>query len=282
MNYKTVFVVGMGAMGSGIAQACAQVGHSVIVTDASAEMREKGMGSIRFSLDKLSEGGKLKEAKESILGRITLSEDLQDAAGADIVIEAIYEELSVKQELFQQLSQICSEQAVLATNTSSIPVTEIAAAVSRPERFVGIHFFNPVHRMKLVEIIRGILTSDETMGVAKAFAESLGKEAIAVNRDTAGFIVNRINGMAILEALRLLERGVASAEDIDKAMRLGLGHPIGPFEFMDMVGLDIVAKARMGIFEETKDPNHYPPVTLLRKVKAGHLGRKTGRGFFEY
>jgi len=282
MNGKKVFVVGMGAMGSGIVQACAQAGHQVIAMDASAEMREKGLNSIRHSLGKMSEGGKLKEPQDAILARIGLADNLQQAADADLVIEAVSEELGVKQGLFRELSRISPAQAILASNTSSIPITEIAAAVSNPERFVGIHFFNPVHRMKLVEVVRGILTSDETVARSRDFAASLGKEPIVVQKDTAGFIVNRINGMAILEALRLLEKGVASVEDIDKAMRLGLGYPMGPFEFMDMVGLDIVAKARMGIYEETKDPGHYPPVTLMRKVKAGDLGRKTGKGFYEY
>ncbi len=282
MNGKRLFVVGMGAMGSGIVQACAQAGHQVVAVDASEAMREKGLNAIQRSLAKMGEGGKLRETKEAILARIEISDNLSRAADADLVIEAISEDLEIKQNLFRELSQICSPAAVLATNTSSLPITEIAVVVSNPERFVGIHFFNPVHRMKLIEVVRGILTSDQTVALAREFAASLGKEPIVVQKDTAGFIVNRINGMAILEALRLLEKGVASPEDIDKAMRLGLGHPIGPFEFMDMVGLDIVAKARMGIYEETKDPSHYPPVTLMRKVKAGHLGRKTGRGFYEY
>ncbi len=282
MNAKRVFVVGMGAMGSGIVQACAQAGHQVVAVDASEAMRAKGLTSIQQSLAKMSEGGKLRETKEAVLARIEISDSLCRAADADLVIEAISEDLEIKRNLFRELSQICSPSAVLATNTSSIPITEIAVVVTNPERFVGIHFFNPVHRMKLVEVVRGILTSDQTVALAREFATSLDKEPIVVNKDTAGFIVNRINGMAILEALRLLEKGVASPEDIDKAMRLGLGHPIGPFEFMDMVGLDIVAKARMGIYEETKDPSHYPPVTLMRKVKAGHLGRKTGKGFYEY
>lgn len=282
MNGKKIFVVGMGAMGSGIAQACAQAGHSVAAMDAAGAMREKGLASIRYSLGKMCETGKLAEPKEAVLARIQVVDRLDQASEADLVIEAISEELELKRALFRELDGICRPDAILASNTSSIPITEIAAAVGNAERFVGIHFFNPVHRMKLVEIVRGSLTSDHTVARAMEFASSLGKEPITVNMDTAGFIVNRINGMAILEALRMLEKGVASAADIDKAMRLGLGHPMGPFEFMDMVGLDIVAKARMGIYEETKDPSHYPPVTLLRKVQAGNLGRKTGKGFYEY
>jgi 3-hydroxybutyryl-CoA dehydrogenase len=282
MPKQKIVVVGLGAMGSGIAQACAQAGYRVVAMDASAQMRARGQDSIRFSLGKLSESGKLGETPEVILARLEVVEDLEKAADAELVIEAIFEDLPAKQELFCQFSRICPAEAILASNTSSIPITAIATAASNPQRVVGLHFFNPVHRMKLVEVIRGSLTSDETMERTKIFATSLGKEAIVVNRDTAGFIVNRINGMAILEALRLLEKGIASAEDIDKAMRLGLGHPIGPFEFMDMVGIDIVAKARMGIYEETRDPNHYPPVTLQRMVQAGRLGRKTGQGFYRY
>lgn len=282
MNGKRVFVVGMGAMGSGIAQACAQAGHRVVAMDASAQMRDKGLASMQQSLTKMSEGGKLAEGKEAVLARIEIADNLRRAADAEFVIEAISEEQSVKEHLFRELSQVCSDEAILATNTSSIPITEIAAAVTNPARFVGIHFFNPVHRMKLVEVVRGILTSDHTVSLSREFAESLGKETVVVNKDTAGFIVNRINGMAFLEALRLLERGVASVEDIDKAMRLGLGYPLGPFELMDMVGLDIVVKARMGVYEETRDPSHYPPVTLRRKVKAGYLGRKSGKGFYDY
>lgn len=282
MSLKCVFVAGMGAMGSGIAQACAQAGYRVVATDASAEMREKGRKSIEWSLSKLAEGGKLPEGASEVLARFAVTDDLGAAAGADLVIEAVFEDPGVKHELFRSLIRVCAAETILATNTSSIPITEIAAAVERPERFVGIHFFNPVHRMRLVEIVRGMATSDETVAVATEFAKRLGKEPVVVNRDTAGFIVNRINGMAFLEAIRLLERGVGSVEDIDKAMKLGLGHPLGPFELMDMVGLDVVAKARLGIYEETRDPNHFPPVTLMRKVKAGHLGRKTGRGFYEY
>lgn len=282
MKNIQVFIIGLGAMGSGIAQACAQAGHHVVAMDASEEMRAKALKSMQYSLGKMSESGKLSETKEAVLARIEVADNLTGAAKADVVIEAISEELEVKQALFRELDRICTSEAILASNTSSIPITEIAAAVSSPERFVGIHFFNPVHRMKLIEVVRGVLTSDSTVAFAKDFSLSLGKEPIVVNKDSAGFIVNRINGMAILEALRLLEKGVASPEDIDKAMRLGLGHPIGPFEFMDMVGLDIVAKARLGIYEETKDPSHYPPVTLMRKVKAGHLGRKSGKGFYEY
>lgn len=282
MNPKKVFVIGMGTMGAGIVQACAQAGHEVTATDANAEVLAKGAEGIRWSLGKMSERGQLKEDKDAVWNRIDFVNDMKSSARADLMIEAIFEDLATKQDLFRELSSLCSKKAVLATNTSSIPITEIARAVTCPERFVGIHFFNPVHRMKLIEVVRGIATSDQTVTEAKDFALSLGKEPVVVNKDTAGFIVNRINGMAFLEALRLLEKGVASPEDIDKAMRLGLGHPLGPFELMDLVGLDIVVKARMGIYDETRDPNHFPPVVLRRKVEAGHLGRKTKKGFYDY
>jgi 3-hydroxybutyryl-CoA dehydrogenase len=282
MGTRKVFVIGMGTMGAGIVQVCAEAGHEVMATDANREILTKGADGIRRSLARMSEKGRLKEGKADVFNRIRFVESLEAGARSDLIIEAIFEDLQTKQALFRDLSSLCSNEAVLATNTSSIPITEIACAVSFPERFVGIHFFNPVHRMKLVEVVRGVATSDQTVSLAREFALSLGKEPVVVNKDTAGFIVNRINGMAFLEALRLLEKGVASPEDIDKAMRLGLGHPLGPFELMDLIGLDIVLKARMGIYDETRDPNHYPPVVLRRKVEAGHLGRKTKKGFYDY
>jgi len=250
--------------------------------DIDEAMLQKAMDGIRWSLDKLEEKGKLKEAKQDVFSRISPVQTLESAKDADIVIEAIFENLEAKKELFTNLDRICRADAILGTNTSSIPVTDISVAVTSPERFVGIHFFNPVHRMRLVEIIKGLSTSVDTMARAKEFALSLGKEPVMVNQDSAGFIVNRINGMAFLEALRLLEKGVASAEDIDKSMRLGLGYPMGPFELMDLVGLDVVLNARMGIYGETREPNHFPPNILRRMVTAGNLGRKTKKGFYEY
>lgn len=282
MNKKAMLVVGMGTMGAGIAQICAQVGHLVKVSDSDGKMIEKGLKDIAWSLGKMEEQGKLKEPKEAILSRIQSIQDLHDANGTEFIIEAIFENLQAKQDLFKMLSEICDRKTIFATNTSSLSITEIASAVPSPERVIGIHFFNPVHRMKLVEIVRGISTADEAVHSAIDIVQSLGKEPVIVSRDTAGFIVNRINGMAFLEALRLLEKGVATVEDIDKAIRLGLGYPLGPFELMDLIGLDIVLNARLGIYDESRDPNHYPPVTLRRMVKAGHLGRKTGKGFYEY
>ena len=282
MKIQNVFIAGAGTMGVGILQVCAQAGYHVTITDIDKTMIKKAMDRFEWSLNKQEEKGKLRETKEDILSRTHSSEALTQAKDADFIIEAIHENIKAKQDLFKKLEKICSEKTIFGTNTSSIPITDIASTVKNPGRVVGIHFFNPVHRMKLVEVVRGLMTSNNTIKISKEFVSFLGKEPIVVNRDIAGFIVNRINGMAFLEALRLLERGIASVEDIDKAMRLGLGHPIGPFELMDLVGLDIVLNARMGIYNETREPSHFPPDILRRMVKAGHLGRKTKKGFYDY
>jgi len=277
-----IFVVGSGMMGSGIVQSCAQSGHHVTMMDINKDSMEKAMKSITWSLQKMTEKGKLKESSKDIISRIEITELMELGCDAELVIEAIYENLEAKQKIFKTLEKICKEQTIFSSNTSSIPITEIASVLKKPERFVGIHFFNPVHRMKLVEIVKGILTSDDTIDLGRKFVISLDKDAVVVNKDTAGFIVNRINGMAFLEALNLLEKGVASIEDIDKSMRLGLGHPMGPFKLMDLVGLDVVLNARMGIYQETRNPTHFPPAILQRMVAAGNLGRKTGKGFYDY
>lgn len=279
---RKILVIGSGSMGSGIVQSCAQSGHRVTMMDVNEDSMEKAMESITWSLQKLTEKGKLKEPYEDIVSRIDRSKSMELGGDAELVIESIYENLETKQKIFKTLEEICQEQTILASNTSSLPITEIASALKKPERFVGIHFFNPVHRMRLVEIVKGLMTSGDTVDFAKEFVVSLGKEPVVVNKDIAGFIVNRINGMAFLEALKLLDRGVASVEDIDKAMRSGLGHPMGPFELMDLVGLDIVLNARMGIYHETRDPTHFPPAILQRLVSTGNLGKKTGKGFYTY
>lgn len=279
---NNIFVAGSGLMGSGIAQVCAQAGCTVSIMDIDDNMLQKAMKTIQWSLNKLEEKKKIKETAEAVLSRIKPVTSLEAACDADLMIEAIIEDLDTKQTLFKSLDAICPPETVFGTNTSAIPIIEIASAVKDPGRVVGIHFFNPVHRMKLVEVIKSLATSDETIDKARQFAIAIGKEPVVVNRDTAGFIVNRINGMAFLEALKLLEKGVAGVEDIDKAMRLGLGNAMGPFELMDMVGLDVVLNARMGVYNETRDPCHYPPGILKSMVKAGFLGRKTGKGFYEY
>lgn len=279
---ENIFVAGSGIMGSGVAQLCAQAGYTVSIMDIDDGMLRKAMQTMEWSLNKLEEKKLLKERADTILSRITPVKSPDRACDASLVIEAIFENIEAKQALFKSLEEICRPETIFGTNTSSIPIIEVAAAIKNPGRFVGIHFFNPVHRMKLVEIIRSLATSDETIEKAREFAIAVGKEPVVVNRDTAGFIVNRINGMAFLEALQLLEKGVASVEDIDKAMRLGLGNAMGPFELMDLVGLDVVLNARMGVYNETREPSHFPPVILRNMVKAGFLGRKTGKGFYEY
>ena len=279
---KNVFVVGSGIMGSDIAQLCSQSGYRVSIMDIDEKMLGKALKKIEWSLNKLEGKNLLKEKAGDILTRIKAEDTLENAGDADIVIEAVFENLKTKHAIFKDLEHVCRPDTIFGTNTSSIPITEIASALKSPQRFVGIHFFNPVHKMKLVEIIKGLATSDDTAEKAKGFVLSIGKAPVMVNRDSAGFIVNRINGMAFLEALRLLEKGVASVEDIDKAIRFGLGNPMGPFELMDLVGLDVVLNARMGIYNETREPNHFPPAILKSMVKAGYLGRKTGKGFYEY
>jgi len=279
---KNISVVGSGIMGSGIAQACAQAGYKVCITDVNDQILQKAVKTIEWSLNKMEEKKLLNEKADIIFSRIKPMDNLDKAQNSDIVIEAILEDLKAKHNLFKKLEEICRPDTILGTNTSSIPIIEIAAAIKTPKRLVGIHFFNPVYKMKLVEIIKSLATSDDTVEKAREFAISIGKEPVVVNRDSAGFIVNRINGMVFLEALKLLEKGVASVEDIDKAMRLGLGNAMGPFELMDLVGLDVVLNARMGIYNETKEPNHFPPRLLKSMVKAGYLGRKTGKGFYEY
>lgn len=282
MRAQKIFVIGAGVMGSGIVQACAQAGYDVEMMDIEQSSVKKAWEQIGSSLDILERKGQLKESKRVVMSRIKQSSNLEDASGSDFVIEAVIETLEAKLAVFTRISQVCKATSILATNTSSIPITDIAAAVKCPERVIGLHFFNPVHRMKLVEIVKGLMTAESTLASAKEFVFSISKEPVIVSKDSAGFIVNRINGMTFLEALRLLDRGIATAEDIDKAMRLGLGHPMGPFELMDLVGLDVVLNARMGIFNETRDPNHFPPDILRRMVQAGHLGRKTKKGFYEY
>ncbi len=282
MEIKKVCVVGFGIMGNGIAQVAAQAGYDVIAQDISEAVLEKGMKAIEWSVEKLVSKGKVKGTKEEIVGRIKTTSDIKDAKEADMVIEAVIENLELKQSLFADLDRVCSPEAILATNTSCLTITDIASKSQRPERVVGAHFFNPVPMMRLVEVIKGLRTSDETMEITRDFVKSIGKEPLIVNKDIPGFVVNRINGWVYLEAMHLLELGVASAEDIDKGMKLGVGHTMGPFETMDLAGLDSVLKSRMALYEGTKEPKLFPPDILRNMVSAGLLGRKTGKGFFNY
>lgn len=282
MSVKKVFIVGAGFMGSGIAQVCAQSGINVVLNDNKQEAIDKAIKSIDWSVSKFVEKGKLTEDKNIILNRIQEDSDFSNAADADLVIEAVFEKLDIKKEIFQRLDNVCTDRTIIASNTSAISISELASFTKRPEKVLGIHFFSPVPMMAAAELIRGMATSDETFAVGKAFINQLNKEPILVHRDVPAFVINRINYRANLEAMRLVEEGVASIEDIDKGLKLASGRKMGPFEIGDLVGLDITYDALMSIYEATRDPYWYPPAIMRHKVKSGHLGRKTGKGWYEY
>jgi len=282
MTVKKVFIVGAGLMGSGIAQSCAQAGIEVCMHDVKSDALERALQNIEWSVRKFIEKGKLKENTKAVMNRIEAVSEFSGAASADLIIEAVFESVDVKNDVFQRLDKVVMEEAIMASNTSAIPITEIASAVSRPERVLGLHFFSPVPLMKAVEVIKGVATNDETAQKGKDFVLQIGKEAIMVNRDVGGFVINRINLPSTLEAMKLVEQGVATVEDIDKGLRLASGRKMGIFETGDMIGLDITYGALMAMFKESGDPRWHPPLLLRRKVKAGHLGRKTGRGWYDY
>lgn len=282
MDIEKVFILGSGLMGSGIGQVCAQAGLSVTLSDIDAANLEKGMKSLTWSARKLIEGGKIQGNLEEILHRVKTTTEIAPAAEADLVIEAVFENREVKVAAYERLNPVIRPEALLATNTSAIPITELAASVSHPERFLGLHFFSPVPMMQAVEVIRGMATRLEVFEQGAAFVRALGKEPILVRRDVPGFVINRINFPSAMEAMRLVEAGVATVEDIDKGLRLASGRRMGIFETGDMVGLDITYGALMAIYQETGDTRWYPPLLLRRKVKAGHLGKKTGRGWYVY
>jgi 3-hydroxybutyryl-CoA dehydrogenase len=276
-------VVGAGLMGSGIAQVAAQAGWAVTMRDVDDAALTRGMDGIRTSLGRFVHKGQLSESDaEATLARIETTTDLDALAESDIVVEAVYERLDVKHEVFAALDRVCKDTAVLATNTSAIPVTRIAVATERPESVVGTHFFSPVPMMKLCELVRGYKTSDETLATAKEFAEGIGKTTIVVNRDVAGFVTTRLITALVVESVKLVENGVVSAEDLDTACRLAFGHPMGPLATTDLTGVDILLHATRNVYDETADPKFYPPELLQRMVNAGDLGRKTGKGFYTY
>ncbi|WP_405100130.1 3-hydroxyacyl-CoA dehydrogenase family protein [Micromonospora sp. NBC_01412] len=276
-------VVGAGLMGSGIAQVAAQAGWQVTLRDLDDAATGRGLAGIRKSLDKFAEKGKIEASEvEATLGRITPTTDLEAAADADIVVEAVFERLEIKHEVFRALDKICKADAVLATNTSAIPVTQIAAVTERPEAVVGTHFFSPVPMMKLCELVRGYKTSDETLATVKAFAEEIGKTVVVVNRDIAGFVTTRLIAALVVEAVKLVESGVVSAEDLDTACKLGFGHAMGPLATTDLTGVDVLLHASKNIYTDTADEKFFPPELLQRMVTAGDLGRKTGKGFYTY
>jgi 3-hydroxybutyryl-CoA dehydrogenase len=275
-------IIGSGLMGSGIAQVCAQAGIQVFLHDVSKDVLEKAIKNINWSIGKFIQKGSLTEDHESIIGRINLITDIKSAQDVELTIEAVFEKLELKQEIFQKLDKNCNPDCLIASNTSAIPITELAAVTNRPDKVLGLHFFSPVPMMQAVEVIKGAATTEETATSGKEFVLQIGKEPIMVNRDVAGFVINRINFPSAIEAMNLVEQGVASVADIDKGLRLAAGRRMGIFETGDMVGLDVTYGAMKVMFEETGDPRWYPPLLLRRKVKAGHLGRKTGQGWYEY
>ncbi|MFB7290068.1 3-hydroxyacyl-CoA dehydrogenase family protein [Actinacidiphila glaucinigra] len=280
---KKLAVIGAGLMGSGIAQVSAQAGYEVVLRDITDEALARGKGGIEASYEKFVAKGKLAaEDAAAALARITITTDLDAAAGADIVVEAVFEKIEVKQEIFRALDKIAKADAVLASNTSAIPITKIAAVTERPESVVGTHFFSPVPLMQLCELVRGYKTSDETLARAKAFAEEVGKTTIVVNRDVAGFVTTRLIAALVVEATKLYESGVATAEDIDVACRLGFGHAMGPLATADLTGVDILLHAADNIYTESQDEKFAPPELMRRMVDAGALGRKSGEGFYRY
>jgi 3-hydroxybutyryl-CoA dehydrogenase len=280
---KNIAVIGAGLMGAGIAQVSAAAGYEVVLRDVSDAATARGLAGIAASYDKFVGKGKMERAAaDAALARITTTTDLAAAADADIVIEAVFEDLAVKQGLFRELDGIVKPGAVLATNTSALPITQIAAVTERPEAVVGTHFFSPVPLMALCELVRGYKTADETLATARAFAESVGKTCIVVNRDVAGFVTTRLIAALANEAVRLLDSGVATAEDIDTACRLGFGHAMGPLATLDLTGVDIMRNATRNIYDAGHTDQFAVPELLDRMVAAGDLGRKTGRGFYEY
>lgn len=279
---RTVGVCGAGLMGNGIAQTCASAGFNVVLMEVADAPLQKGLASIAKSLDKFVEKGKLPQAERDVTyARITGTTNVADLKYCDIVIEAIIENVEIKQTLFKQLDELLAPHAIICTNTSSLCVIELGAATKRPDKVAGLHFFNPVPIMKLVEVVRTIATTQETIDRLYAFGEKLGKEPILA-QDTPGFIVNRLLVPYLLYAIRVYEQGLASKEDIDKGMKLGCGYPMGPLELLDFVGLDTTYYIAEIMFDEFKDPMMAPPPLLKRMVLAGRYGRKTGKGFYDY
>jgi len=283
MEIKTVGVVGAGVMGTGIAQVAAASGYNVIIRDIKKEFVDGSMKRMNAYYAKSVEKGKITaEEKDAILKRITGTEKLQDLSGADLIIEAVVEQLDLKKEVFQELNKICGEDTIFATNTSSLSITQIASDSGRPGKFCGIHFFNPVPVMKLVEVIKGMNTDEQTMQTALSFARSLGKTAVEVKKDSPGFIVNRLLVPYLNEAAKLLAEGVATPEDIDTAIKLGLNYPMGPIQMIDFGGLQLTIDV-LEYFKEEFNSEQYAPQPILRQmVRAGKLGAKFGEGFYKY
>ncbi len=279
---KRVGVIGAGTMGHGIAQVSAQAGFDVVLYDVTKAAADAGRSKIEKTLGVGVEKKKVTpEARDAALAKLSTTDTLEVLKGCQLVVEAAPEKLALKQELFKQLSTICAADTILATNTSSLSLTEIAASATNPGRVVGLHFFNPVHLMKLLEVVRAFQTSDETIATVRSYGAAIGKELIVV-KDSPGFASSRLGVALGLEATRMLEEGVASAEDIDRAMKLGYGHPMGPLELGDLVGLDVRLAIAEYLYAETGSPTFRPPQLLKKMVRAGKLGKKSGEGFYRY
>ena len=282
MEIRTVGVVGCGLMGSGIAEVCARAGYQTIVREVDEATLARGLERLQQSMATAVGRGRLKGSdRDAAAARLNGVTDLSDLAGCDLVIEAVTEQLQAKQAVFKVLDAACPPTTILASNTSSIPIIDLASVTKRPDRVLGMHFMNPVPVMRLIEYVRAITTSDETLETARAFGESLGKRVI-VAKDRAGFIVNMLLVPYLLEAIRMFESGFASREDIDVGMLLGTNHPMGPLTLLDYVGLDTTYYIANILFDELHEPRYAPPPLLKQMVTAGHLGRKSGRGFYNY
>ncbi len=282
MKINRVGVVGCGTMGSGITQVCAQAGYPVTVSEITSDLLNKGLAAINTSLSKAVDKQRISpQDKDAILARIKGTTNFKDFSDCDLVIEAALENLDLKKKIFPELDKVCPKHAILASNTSGLPVIEMAMTTNRAEKVLGLHFFNPALIMKLLEVVRTIATSDETLETGKEFGKSIGK-TVVVARDTPGFIVNRLMLPELLNAIRMLESGIATREDIDNAVALGLNHPMGPLALADLIGLDVCLSLANTIYGESKDPQFTPPVLLSRMVSAGWLGRKKDKGFYEY
>jgi 3-hydroxybutyryl-CoA dehydrogenase len=284
MDIKMIGVLGAGSMGNGIAQVAAQAGYQVVMRDIEDRFVENGLKAIGKFLAKSVEKGKMtEEQKKAVLGRIKGTTRMEDLKDVDFVIEAVFEDLELKKSLFKELDELIRTGVILTTNTSSMSITEIAVSTKRPEKVAGMHFFNPAPLMRLVEVIRGVHTNDETVHTIMEMSKKMGKEPVEVKKDTPGFIVNRLMIPHMVEAIKMLEEGVATAEDIDKAVKLGLNYPMGPFELMDLTGVDITLHVTDYLYKELNKESKWSAPTLFRSMfRAGRLGRKTGAGWYKY
>jgi len=282
MEIKKVGVVGCGIMGGGIAQLCAQGGYQTVVSEINDELLNKGMAAVNSILTRSVDKGRMsQEDKDAVLARLKGTTNMQDFADCDLIIEAVPENMDLKKKMFVDLDKICKKGAILASNTSCLSVIDMAVVTSRPGQVLGMHFFNPVPVMRLLELVKTILTSEETLEAAKKFGESIGK-TVSVSPDIPAFVVDQLANPFILDAIRMVENGVTTAEDIDTGVRLGLNHPMGPLALGDLVGLDTILMIANALYDELKDPKFAPPTLLKKMVAAGWLGRKTGKGFYEY